>query len=152
MKLSNVFFTLFYGAAFVLVVYLIYSLFTRSAPNTTTVIYEQPAVEYPVTNVVYPSVDIDYPWYGGYNYYPYWWPSGGYWSGSGWGYRTRPGRWGGHRGGVRDGIRGGGRIGGGGGRIGGGGGRIGGGGGRVGGGGARGGAGGGRGGGGGGRR
>ncbi len=126
MKLANIFFMIFYGAAFIVVIYLLYTLINKkpSIPQTT-VIYEQPIYDTPV-------IEVDYPWYIGYGVSP-WWSYNWYGGGRPWGYRTRPGRWGPHyrsgpsgpRGGIRSGPigsrMGGGRIGGGGGPRGGGG-------------------------------
>lgn len=63
MRLSDLFFVLFYGFAFSFVVYFVYRFLMKS--NTTTIIVEQPPVVTPVTEVIYP-------WYSGYTYGPWW--------------------------------------------------------------------------------
>jgi hypothetical protein len=106
MKISDVFFVIFYGMAFVLVLYFLFGLFYKSTvtpvPSTVVVYDETP---------VYQD-SVWWPWYGPYNYYPAWIP---------WGTGSYYGRRWGHRGGVRDGVHrgtmgghvGGGRVGGG---------------------------------------
>jgi hypothetical protein len=130
MKLSDIFFAVLYGAAFILIIYFIISLIHKPAPSTIVVYDETPVYQ----------ESVWWPWSGGsYNYWPYWggWYSGGGDGGYGRGYHGR--RWGaagrpwggGGRGGNRGGFGGGGRGGfGGGGRGGRGGGGRGGGGGR----------------------
>ena len=100
MRIGELFLMLFYGLALFVVVYIVYGLFMKKPVNTsTTVIYETPT---PVVSDVIYETPVVYPWYGGYNYWPYWWPTG-YWGGGygggGWGYSTRPWRYGGGRGG-----------------------------------------------------
>jgi hypothetical protein len=103
MKLTDIFFTLFYGTVFILVIYLIYNLvYKKPSIPQTTIIYEQPLYETPV-------IEVQYPWYGGYVNWPWWgynWYGGyGGYGGGRWGHRTRPGRWGGgHGGGGRGGF------------------------------------------------
>jgi len=88
MKLSDIFFTLFYGAAFFLIIYLVVGLFYRSNKPNTVVVYGDETPVYAESNW--------WPWaYGPYNYWPYW---GGWYSGGGdggYGYYGR--RWGGSR-------------------------------------------------------
>lgn len=127
MKLSDIFFAILYGGAFVLIIYFIVGLIYHPSPSTVVVYDETPVYQ----------ESVWWPWAGGsYNWWPYW---GGWWSGGGdggYGYwRGRgghPHHWGGSRpwgGGGRGGFGGApGRIGvGGGGTRGGGGGRGGGG-------------------------
>jgi hypothetical protein len=89
MKLSDIFFTILYGCAFILVIYFIFGLIYKPVPSTVVVYDEVPVYKEPV-----------WPWaYGPYNWWPYW---SGWWSGGGnggYGYYGR--RWGPHRGGVR---------------------------------------------------
>ena len=128
MKVSDVFFTILYGGALILIIYFIVGL-RPSAPSTVVVYGDETPVY---------DESVIWPWaYGAYNYWPYW-----YWGGGsgGYGYLPRRGyyggggrRWGGGRpygGGGRGGFGGapgvsgatGGIGGGGGGRGGGGGG------------------------------
>jgi hypothetical protein len=94
MSISDIFFMIFYGAILIFVIYLMLVMFRRPVvkKEIIPIVYEQPVTE------------IIYPWYGGYNYWPYW--GGSY----GWNYGTRPWRYGGyggyrgHIGGVRDGV------------------------------------------------
>jgi hypothetical protein len=143
MKLSDIFFAILYGAAFILIIYFIFSLFHKSSPSTV-VIYQDD--ETPVY-----QESVWWPWAGGsYNYWPSWtgwyngggdggyygrgygggrrhWGGGRPWGGSGrggfggggrggFGGGGRGGFGGGGRGGFGGGGRGGGRGGGGGGR------------------------------------
>ena len=85
MKLSDIFFTILYGGALILIIYFVIGLFYKPGPSTI-VIYnedETPVYQEPI-----------YPWsYGLYNYWPYW---SGWWSGGGdggYGYYKGP-RWG----------------------------------------------------------
>ena len=87
MKLSDIFLTLFYGAASVLIIFLIVRLITRSNKPNTVVVYGDETPVYYEANW--------WPWAGGsYNYWPYWggWYSGGGDGGYGRGYYGR--RWG----------------------------------------------------------
>jgi hypothetical protein len=121
MELSDIFFAILYGGAFVLIIYFIIDLVKPSKPATVVVYDETPVVD----------ETYWWPWAGGpYNYWPYWtgWWSGGGDGGYGGWYGRRYGgggrHWTGGRpwgGGGRGGFGGGGR--GGGGRGGGGGGR-----------------------------
>ncbi len=67
MLLSDIFFVLFYGFAFGFVAFFVYRFLIKSNRGSTTVIVEQPTVQYdlPVTEVIYP-------WYSGYTYGPWW--------------------------------------------------------------------------------
>jgi hypothetical protein len=121
MKLSDIFFAVLYGAAFILIIYFIVGLIHKPVPSTVVVYDETPVYQ----------ESVWWPWAGGsYNYWPYW---GGWYSGGGdggYGYYGRGGggrhHWrsggrpwgGGGRGGNRSGggMRGGGGRGGGGGR------------------------------------
>jgi len=134
MNFTDIFFALFYGAAFFLVVYFIFMMFqprpVTSPPSDPTVVVIE---ETPSYNLPY------WPWsYTPYNYFPGWFPWSGYggdgyygrrWgpihrTGWGRGGHTRPyggagrgahGGFGGRGGGFGGGGRGGGRMGGGGG-------------------------------------
>ncbi len=107
MKLSDIFFGVLYGGAFILVLYFVIGLFYRPGPSTVVVYDETPVYQ----------ESVWWPWAGGpYNYWPWW---TGWWSGGGdggYGYYGR--RWGpGPRhGGYRPHGGGGGRPWGGGGR------------------------------------
>ena len=115
MKLLDLFFFILYGAAFLFIIYFIMGL------TQSTVIYQNPVYETPVyeTQVYQDS----WPWYGGYNYWPYWGLGyGGYRRGhrggyghSGGHFGHSGGHFGGHSGG-HSGGRSGGRSGGSGGR------------------------------------
>lgn len=119
MELSDIFFAILYGGAFILIIYFIIGLVYRPGPSTVVVYDETPVYQ----------ESVWWPWAGGpYNWWPYWtgWWSGGgdggygYWRGRG----GHPRHWGGPRpwgGGGRGAHSGGfgGRIGGGGGRGGG---------------------------------
>lgn len=124
MELSDLFFAILYGVAFVLLLSFLYTLIRQqTSPSTNVIVVDDTPTYYN---------DGWWPWTGTYyNYWPYWFPwAGGYGGGyyGGYGRRWGPGRghWGpgrGHWGGIRDGVRGGGaRFGGGGARLGGGGG------------------------------
>jgi len=118
MKLSDIFFAVLYGSAFILIIYFVGGLFYKPAPSTVVVYGDETPVY---------QESVWWPWAGGaYNWWPYW---GGWYSGGGdggYGYYGRGhggGRhWGGSRpwgGGGRGGFGGGGGRGG----FGGGGGR-----------------------------
>ena len=66
MRLSDLFFIVFYGFAFSFVAYFIYRFLIKS--NTTTIIYKQPIYEVSET----PVTQVIYPWYSGYTYGPWW--------------------------------------------------------------------------------
>jgi hypothetical protein len=89
MTFSDIFFALFYGAAFFLVIYFIFMLFQRRP------VYTQQVSSDPTVIVIdeVPGYDLPYwPWtYTPYNYWPYWFPWG---YGGGDGYYGR--RWGPH--------------------------------------------------------
>jgi hypothetical protein len=90
MELSDIFFAVLYGAAFILVIYFIMGLFYKSTPSTVVVYDETPVYQ----------ESVWWPWAtGSYNYWPYW---GGWWSGGGDGGYGRGyygHRWGGGHGG-----------------------------------------------------
>lgn len=86
MKLSDMFFAVLYGVAFILIIYFFITLFYR--PSTVIIYDEQP---------VYYDRQVWWPWgTNSYNYWPYW---SGWWNGGGGGgynyYRPR------HHGGIR---------------------------------------------------
>ena len=92
MELSDVLFVILYGGAFFFVLYFIAGFFYKPAPSTVVVYDEVP---------VYYNTPV-WPWYGGYNWWPSWFPlSAGYAGGYG-GYYGRkwsgPGKW---EGGIR---------------------------------------------------
>lgn len=91
MKLSDVFFGILYGGAFILIIYFIMGLFNKPTAPSTVVVYDETPVY---------QESVWWPWYGGsYNYWPYW---SGWWNGggdAGYGYYGR--RWGPHHGGGR---------------------------------------------------
>lgn len=114
--LSDIFFTLLYGAAFILIIYFIVGLIYKPAPSTVVIYDETPVYQ----------ESVWWPWSSGpYNYWPYWtgWWSGGGDGGYGRWYRRgggHPHHWGGgrpwgsgSRGANRGGFGGGGRLGGG---------------------------------------
>jgi hypothetical protein len=107
MKLFDVFFIILYGAAFFLIMYFIFNIFYKPNPSTVVIYDEVPIYQEPV-----------WPWYGGYNYWPVWFPwsgsyRGGYGRGKRWGpYHGGNKPWGG-RGGFGGGMRSGGSFGGG---------------------------------------
>jgi hypothetical protein len=103
MKLSDIFLTLFYGAASILIIFFIVRLITNPNKPDTVVVYGDETPVYAESNW--------WPWaYGPYNYWPYWgaWYSGGIDGGYG---RWHHGhRWNGSRpwrtgGGIRGGTR-----------------------------------------------
>lgn len=66
MKLSDVFFIVFYGAIFLLVIYVIIKLVRPTQPNSIVVYGDETPVY---------QEDVWWPWaYGPYNYWPYWFP------------------------------------------------------------------------------
>ena len=132
MNLSDIFFAILYGGAFILIIYFIIGLFYKSGPSTVVVYNDETPVY---------QESVWWPWATGpYNYWPYWtgWWSGGSDGGYGYygrrhphGYKPQGGAWNGRPwggagrggfGGAPGHIGTGGRMGGGGGRGGGGGG------------------------------
>ena len=72
MKLSDIFFAVLYGSAFILIIYFIGGLFYKSVPSTVVVYGDETPVS---------SEYNWFPWAGGaYNYWPYW---GGWYNGGG---------------------------------------------------------------------
>ncbi len=106
MKLSDIFFAILYGFAFIIIIYFIIGFIYKPTPSTIVVYDETPVYQ----------ESVWWPWTGGpYNWWPYWagWYSGGgdggygYWRGRG---GHHPRHWGGSRprgGAGRGGNRGG---------------------------------------------
>ena len=86
MELSDIFFAVLYGGAFILIAYFIFSLIHKPVPSTVVIYDETPVYQ---ESVWWPWARIPY------NYWPYW---GGWWSGGGdggYGRRYYGHRWGG---------------------------------------------------------
>jgi len=73
MKLSDIFFAVLYGSAFILIIYFIVGLVYRPGPSTVVIYDEIP---------VYQQQSVIWPWYSPYNWYNTWSP----WSYTGSGY------------------------------------------------------------------
>lgn len=76
MKLSDIFFAILYGTAFILIIHFIIGLFHKQSQTTVVIYQDEPPVK---------QESVIWPWYSPYNWYNTWSP----WSYTGGGYYNR---------------------------------------------------------------